>query len=280
MTNDDFTNYSFIRCLGNGTFGSVRLYRDIRTGQKAVIKTIKFLSNNISPDDVANEILIMSQLDHPRIIRFLSCFEDCFAEKLNIVMEYACGGTLHGIIERHRLEASPMAEKLILRLFCELLMGLDYLHMRNIIHCDLKPENVLLDAHMRVKIADFGISIISENPSKPVQGEAFGTPIYMAPEVYTMRSYSSSSDVWALGVVLYEMCTFHPPFVGSTIDQLSHAIHSGDFTPIPYRALGYDKHFQVIVKMMIQPRAEDRCTIGGIICLPFITKPFYETIFA
>ncbi|XP_059610989.1 serine/threonine-protein kinase Nek3-like [Phlebotomus argentipes] len=195
-------------------------------------------------------------------------------------MEYACGGTLHTLIEKHRDMESIMPQELILRLFSELLMGIDYLHLRHVIHCDLKPENILLDVNMRVKIGDFGISIVSSNPPKPIEASAFGTPIYMAPEVYTTHSYSSQSDVWALGVILYEMCTLQPPFSAQTLMKLAAAINSGDFQPIPCARLGYDMNFQVIVKMMIQPNADKRCTLSAVICHPFITKSYYETIFS
>ncbi|XP_055696896.1 serine/threonine-protein kinase Nek3 [Phlebotomus papatasi] len=280
MSIKEIENYSYIRCLGNGTYGDVKLYRDIRTKQKVVIKTIKLLTNNLSIHDVAKEIMIMSKLDHPRVIRFLSCFEDSVGQKLNIVMEYASGGTLHGLIEQQKAEGVFFEQEVILRLFCELLMGIDYLHMRHVIHCDLKPENVLLDSSMRVKIGDFGISFVTSDPSKAVEASYFGTPIYMAPEVYTMRSYSSLSDVWALGVILYEMCTLKPPFGGTTIEQLTKDIHRGKFEPIPCKTLGYDMNFQVIVKLMIQPKLKDRCSLSGIIAHPFITKSFYETFFS
>ncbi|GAB0087483.1 mitogen-activated protein kinase kinase kinase 7-like [Sergentomyia squamirostris] len=273
-------NYLYICCLGNGTYGDVKLYRDIRTNKKVVIKSMKLMVNNISMYDVAKEILIMSKLDHPRIIKFLSCFEDEPVHKLNIVMEYASGGTLCNLIDRYRTQGIHFPEKTMVRLFCEILMGVDYLHLRHVIHCDLKPENILLDMNMRVKIADFGISLVNNNPNELIQASAFGTPLYMAPEVYHTRCYGYPSDVWSLGVILYEMATLKHPFSGRTLYELGHAIQKGDFEPIPLKEIDYDLNIQVIVKMMLIPGIQERCSLKAVLCHPFIVRPYYEVFFS
>lgn len=123
-------------------------------------------------------------------------------------MEYAPHGTLLDIICQVR--PTGLSNDNILRYFCDILMGLEYLHIRNVFHRDLKPANLLIDKNNHIKIADFGISLV-HTPNKSTYSTA-GTAVYSAPEVLRGGKYDYKSDIWSFGCILYEMCMGHSPF--------------------------------------------------------------------
>uniref|UniRef100_T1GQP2 non-specific serine/threonine protein kinase n=1 Tax=Megaselia scalaris TaxID=36166 RepID=T1GQP2_MEGSC len=139
-------------------------------------------------ESIKGEIYILSKIQHPRVVKFFKSYIAA-TETIAIVMEYAPGGTLRKIIERSLTH--PPNDNKISSYICDLVMGLEYLHIRHVVHRDLKPDNILVDNHGHLKIADFGISAIkhSHNDRKAI----VGSPLYMAPECYmgTVPNYQS-----------------------------------------------------------------------------------------
>ncbi len=152
------------------------------------------------------EIEIMYKLDHPHIIKLYSHFED--DEDFCLIMQIASKGQLYTIIKRlKRLDQRTAAQYMR-----EVLSAIKYLHTRNppIIHRDIKPENILLDQEGRCKLADFGWSNFDDG--KKHRETYCGTPEYLAPEMVTKSGHDESVDIWALGVLLFEMLTGRTPF--------------------------------------------------------------------
>lgn len=123
-------------------------------------------------------------------------------------MEYAPNGTMAHMIARQA--PYTFSHKQVLRYFTDIVMGLEYLHIRHVIHRDLKPLNLLIDANLNLKIADFGISSIYKKGDS--QRDASGTLAYMSPELIAEKRSTCKSDLWSLGCILYEMCMGRPPF--------------------------------------------------------------------
>lgn len=190
--------------IGSGAFGLVGLYVDLSKNKRVCVKLI-----NITGADEAQlikgEIYILSKIQHPHIIQFLRSFGP-IKGRIGIIMEYAPGGTLASIINNYK--HNPPTDSRILSNICDILMGLEYLHIRQVVHRDLKPANILVDKDGRLKIADFGLSTITQPNTK---SEFVGTLLYIAPECYLNSPPSFQSDVWALGLISYEIvCGFHP----------------------------------------------------------------------
>ncbi|KAH8245582.1 hypothetical protein KR032_012214 [Drosophila birchii] len=203
-----------VRVLGEGTFGRVFLCQERGPEgetRKVCVKRIIVRNPKTELRAIMEEVYIISQLRHPHIVQFLRSFNH--AGTVNIVMEYVPNGTLRDVIERLPRGGSTggVPEKRLLRFFCDMVIGLEYLHIRCVIHRDIKPENMLLDANDRVKIADFGISNVHA-PSTQLQ-VGMGTPLYMAPEAMASQGkVDFKSDIWSLGLVLYELCLGRSPF--------------------------------------------------------------------
>ena len=196
------------KSIGKGGFGSVWKVRHKITKQIFAIKVINkdsIVKQNMV-EQTNREIEIMYKLDHPHIIKLYSHFED--DEDFCLIMQIASKGQLYSIIKRlKRLDQRTAAQYMR-----EVISAIKYLHTRNppIIHRDIKPENILLDQEGRCKLADFGWSNFEEG--NKFRETYCGTPEYLAPEMVTKSGHNESVDIWALGVLLFEMLTGRTPF--------------------------------------------------------------------
>ena len=196
------------KSIGKGGFGSVWKVRHKVTRQIFAIKVINkdsIVKQNMV-EQTNREIEIMYKLDHPHIIKLYSHFED--DEDFCLIMQIASKGQLYSVIKRlKRLDQRTAAQYMR-----ETISAIKYLHTRNppIIHRDIKPENILLDQDGRCKLADFGWSNFDDGRKN--RETYCGTPEYLAPEMVTKSGHDESVDIWALGVLLFEMLTGRTPF--------------------------------------------------------------------
>jgi NIMA (never in mitosis gene a)-related kinase len=222
--------YEKLKVLGEGNFGTAYLVKDRATGAIYCLKRTLLGSD---PDKVRQEAALLSRLDHPNIIRHIENFEH--SDFLYIAMEYADGGDLHSMIEEHR-PPSYIDENTVLTIFCQVCLGLDYLHAQQILHRDIKPMNVFLMKDGTVKLGDFGIARLL--PPQSLARTQVGTPAYLAPELWNGKRYDSKADVWSLACLLYEMCTGRTPFDASNVAAICSKVLNGHFRPItgPYNS--------------------------------------------
>ena len=196
------------KSIGKGGFGSVWKVRHKITKQIYAIKVInkESIEKQKMVEQTNREIEIMYKLDHPHIIKLYSHFED--DEDFCLIMQIASKGQLYSIIKRlKRLDQRTAAQYMR-----EVISAVKYLHTRTppIIHRDIKPENILLDQEGRCKLADFGWSNFDEGGK--FRDTYCGTPEYLAPEMITKSGHNESVDIWALGVLIFEMLTGRTPF--------------------------------------------------------------------
>lgn len=189
-------------------------------------------------------------------------------KKLCIVMEYSDGGSLADLIES-RIEAADrqedhpyLTEDEILDFFCQMCLALKHVHDRKTLHRDLKPSNVFLTKAGMIKLGDFGLSCVLNNTKSKVHG-MIGTPYYISPEMLYGEKVDFKSDIWAMGVILYEMCALHPPFMGSTYCKLAKRIAQCD------KYLELPKHMPQsvadIVSRLLQKKPADRPNINELL---------------
>jgi len=139
------TEYVLKKIIGKGRYGEARLLVDKTTNRPVILKT----SSKVVIKNFEKEVGAMRQLEHPNIVEFMGAFED--AENVHLLMEYADGGDL-----KQKIQRGPLEEGVIIRVLYQLLQAVAYIHERNIVHKDIKPDNILLDAHENVKLGDFG----------------------------------------------------------------------------------------------------------------------------
>lgn len=151
------------------------------------------------------EVNLLKNLDHPNIVRYKESFVT--PTQMAIIMEYCEVGDLAYHIKRKQAKSEHFTEMEIFNWFVQICLALEYVHARKVIHRDIKTQNVFLTGNNTIKVGDFGISKVLESTTQ-VANTVVGTPYYMAPEACQSEPYTSKSDVWALGCILYELCTF------------------------------------------------------------------------
>jgi serine/threonine protein kinase len=192
--------------------------------QLTKLRRILTSKNTTGVDSLKTEIVIMKKLKHKHLVKLYEVLGDQENDKIFIVTEYMKDGSLAS-----KLEKEELAEETILKYFRQMVVGIDYCHsVANICHRDIKPENMLLDKHGDLKISDFGVSSIIENGNDCLQNTA-GSNYYFSPELSKGSTYKGkASDIWALGVTLYQMVHRRYPFEGKTFPELYFNIQNSE----------------------------------------------------
>ncbi|XP_028977324.1 serine/threonine-protein kinase SIK2 [Esox lucius] len=219
--------YDIERTLGKGNFAVVKLARHRITKTEVAIKIIdKSQLDAVNLEKIYREVQIMKMLDHPHIIKLYQVMET--KNMLYLVTEYAKNGEIFDYLAKH----GRLSELEARRKFWQILSAVEYCHNRNIVHRDLKAENLLLDGHMNIKIADFGFGNFFQ-PGEPLATWC-GSPPYAAPEVFEGQQYEGPQlDIWSMGVVLYVLVCGALPFDGPSLPVLRQRVLEGRFR-IPY----------------------------------------------
>ncbi|BFZ12243.1 hypothetical protein BsWGS_15282 [Bradybaena similaris] len=219
--------YRLIKTIGKGNFAKVKLAKHVPTGREVAIKIIdKTQLNPSSLQKLFREVRIMKLLDHPNIVKLFEVIET--EKTLYLVMEYASGGEVFDYLVAH----GRMKEKEARAKFRQIVSSVQYCHQKHIVHRDLKAENLLLDADMNIKIADYGFS------NEFVPGNKLdtfcGSPPYAAPELFQGKKYDGPEvDVWSLGVILYTLVSGSLPFDGQNLKELRERVLRGKYR-IPF----------------------------------------------
>ncbi|KAI1799286.1 checkpoint kinase 2-like protein [Daldinia bambusicola] len=268
--------YTLLQRLGKGHFAEVHLCVEKSTGQRYAVKIFTknpSIDERSKTDGLQQEIAVLMGVSHPNVL----CLKDTFNEKnaVYLVLELAPKGELFNYI----VMKQKLSEAETRKLFKQLFQGIKYLHDRNIVHRDVKPENILLvDDDLHVKLADFGLA-------KIIGEESFtttlcGTPSYVAPEILAEgrhRKYTKAVDIWSLGVVLYICLCGFPPFSDELYSRdfpytLCQQIKSGRFDyPSPYWDSVGDPALDLIDHMLVV-EPEKRYTVDQCLDHPWITQ--------
>uniref|UniRef100_A0A8C5CQR4 non-specific serine/threonine protein kinase n=1 Tax=Gadus morhua TaxID=8049 RepID=A0A8C5CQR4_GADMO len=207
-------NYRLLKTIGKGNFAKVKLARHILTGRE------------VSRGQGSREVRIMKILNHPNIVKLFEVIET--DRTLYLIMEYASGGEVFDYLVAH----GRMKEKEARAKFRQIVSAVQYCHQKHIVHRDLKAENLLLDADMNIKIADFGFS--NEFTTGNKLDTFCGSPPYAAPELFQGKKYDGPEvDVWSLGVILYTLVSGSLPFDGQNLKELRERVLRGKYR-IPF----------------------------------------------
>ncbi|HEX4664430.1 MAG TPA: protein kinase, partial [Terriglobales bacterium] len=232
---------------------------DPTIGRKIALKAIRFDGIGTTADEAArrfkNEARAAGGLNHPNIVTVYDAGED--SGILYLAMEFIEGSTLEALLRTQRTLATAQTIDIV-RQICA---GLDFAHAKGIVHRDIKPGNIMLAAHGLVKITDFGIARAGE--AMTITGQVVGTPNYMSPEQVLGKTLDGRSDLFSVGVMLYEMITGERPFEGQSITTIMYKIvHE---TPIPPRKLDSTIHpgLSAVIEKSLAKAAEERFPNGA-----------------
>ena len=229
-------DFEVLKLLGKGAYGKALLCRDRRVREEeddlVVVKQVTAL-NQHQADEARREALILRRLDHPNVVAFFESFVETSLEDgaaLHIVMEFCDGGDLDQVIKRQRSTGKVFDENYVMRIFVQLLLALKYVHAQKILHRDIKPQNVFLTSTGLAKWGDFGVAKCLQHTTSMARTQT-GTPYYLSPEIFNDEAYSSASDMWSLGVVLYELATLKLPFHATSLGKLARLVLGRDPPP-------------------------------------------------
>ena len=274
--------YQLLHTLGQGEFAKVKLCtkKVNNKSEKYAVKLFKRDKIQLNRKRVKREINIMKELKHQHLVRLIDIVKD--PKHVGLVMDYCSGGELFEYILRNRYLKGVEAS----RLFCQLMDGVNYLHMNGIVHRDLKLENILLTSDRNIKIIDFGFASFINKIDKRLDvvdhqnllKTSCGSPAYAAPELVINDTYIGSvADIWSCGVILYSMVCGYLPFDddpnnpgGDNITLLYQYIL---LKPTPLKLPSHlDKVTKEIIKLIVQPNPKKRATMKTILNHPFLKK--------
>ena len=240
--------YKILNEIGRGATSTVHMAKNTVTEEGLCVKIMD--KESLEADDnmtfFRREVGILSGLNHPNIVKYFDLLED--SNNYYIFMEYCPGESLQGIIER----PGKLQESYIATIFRQILEGLKYLHEQNVSHRDLKPDNIIVGSHGKVKIVDFGLS--TDDASK-LRTTFCGSLAFAAPECITKEPYLAPlSDIWSAGVILYMMAVGRLPWNTSSLPKMMKLIVNGSFSipsSVPFA-------IQSLINMMMKVNPSER----------------------
>lgn len=211
---------------------------------------------------------MLKRLAHPHIVGYEGHFvED---NRMNILTEFASGGTLEEAVVARKGRGKRFDEDTVWAYFCQLVLALQHMHSKHVLHRDIKTQNILLTGHEKrtVKVADLGLAHQLPGPGGTAS-EMVGTPYYLSPELVQGRPYDSRSDVWALGCVMFELVSLRKPFEGRNVSELLRRIIEQERNDVP---ADVDPLLRQLCNQMLSPEEEDRPTIDDLYRRPEVQE--------
>ncbi|ORX98514.1 kinase-like protein [Basidiobolus meristosporus CBS 931.73] len=243
------SRYSFLHILGMGSFGVVWAARRNNDRKIFAIKLITVKSNEQTKlHYFLNEARVLRGVKHPNLVFIEEYTHDVPKERLYIVMEYCGHRDLAFFIKEFRANSCLVRPAKVWAIFAQVVNAVHWCHLqpRMIVHRDIKPENVFITANNTFKLGDFGL--YRSLAQRSVAYSFVGTPLYMAPEMLRNQPYSSKVDIWALGLLLYELCCLKPLFQANNQEELLKQMM---LQPPPNIPLIYPQSMQRLLHSML-----------------------------
>ena len=253
--------------LGIGSYGTVYKVSKKNTSKIYVLKQISLLGlTEKQIEEYKSEAKLLSSIKSNYVVKYYDSFIE--NHNLNIIMEYCDGGDLFQYIEKYRKKKIKLKEKIIWQIFIQMILGLYSIHKKKILHRDLKSQNIFLTKNLDIKIGDLGVSkkLIKTNFAKTF----IGTPYYLSPEICMEKPYNDKSDIWAIGCILYELCTFNYPFNAKSQGALLLKILNNEPDKIDNNF--YSKDLQNMINLLLNKNYEIRPGCADILKMKIISE--------
>ena len=262
-------NYIVTKRLGHGSFATVWRGYHRQSGAPVAIKSIsraKLSGHARHVDNLASEIAILQTLQSPHIVQLHDIQHS--ERHIYLIMEFAAGGDLAQFLRQHKALPLPLVQHFAR----QLMAGLQLLHSRQLIHRDLKPQNLLLDQCTSpqtavLKLADFGFA--RELQAEDLAATLCGSPLYMAPEILRYQPYDGKADLWSVGAIVYEMVVGRPPYTGQNHIHLLQRIDTEEVTFPP--ALNVSADCRDFILRLLKRRPEERMSFADFFDHPFMS---------
>lgn len=269
---DDFpkeisSKYEIIQEIGRGAFSIVYKVKSKENNNIYCLKKI----NTKKTKDKENEINILSNLSHPNLIKCFFSFYN--SENIYIIMDFCEFGDLFSLLQSVKKKKVFVNEDIIWNIAIQVLVGLNYLHSKKIIHRDIKLLNLFMTKDKKIKIGDMGMSIIFDE--EELIHSRVGTPLYIAPELVKKEKYDYKIDIWSLGCSLYHLAKTVPPFTDENLIKLGNSIINEQPSNLP---ICYSNElYEFILRLMIKNKDQRPSALEALELIPEkIKKKFYN----
>ena len=247
-------NYRILDIIGKGGMAKVFTAIQVPLDRVVVVKEMSKSSGSEYRKRFKNEALITATLEHPNIVSVYDYFS--IGQTSYLVMQYVDGLGLSELIESEA-PLHPVVAAVICREIC---MAIEYAHKNNVIHRDIKPTNVLISKDGKLKVTDFGVAKDETARDLTSVGTLIGTPCYMSPEQAMGRKLTAQTDIFSLGILLYELVTGKKPFWGETAEEITVKIQRGKYrSPLlldPHHSIGLSRIVNKAMKKSLNRRYE------------------------
>jgi serine/threonine-protein kinase ULK2 len=251
----------FNKKIGKGSFS--RVYKGYKVGLPDKLYAIKKMEYDPDNQRLKQEIEVMKNISHPNIIKLHEVIYE--EDSMYLILEYCKNGDLSKYLKNR-----PLKEEYAQKYLRQLVSALKYLISQNIIHRDLKPHNILVNDNHDLKISDFGFARYFEKNT--LVDTLCGSPLYMAPEIMKNQNYTIKSDLWSVGIILYEMLTGFPPFKVKSIYNLIKSIEHNKIN-LPKNISISDECNDLLFKLLVK-EPEDRIDWEDFFNHPWLSMQF------
>ena len=230
----------FNKKIGKGSFS--RVYKGYKVGLRDKLYAIKKMEYDPDNHRLKKEIEVMKNISHPNIVKLYDVIYQ--EDSMYLILEYCKNGDLSKYLKNR-----PLKEEYAQKYLRQIVSALKYLISKNIIHRDLKPHNILVNDNYELKISDFGFARYFE--TNTLVDTLCGSPLYMAPEIMKNKNYTIKSDLWSVGIILYEMLTGYPPYKVKTIYNLIKSIEQNQIK-LPKHISISDECNDLLFKLLVK----------------------------
>ena len=264
-------HFKIIKEIGSGSFGSVYKIQHKKDNKVYALKKIVLNKKDKEDlDSIKNEAYLLKAIDDENVIKYIDSF--FYDDSFYIITEFCSNLDLKSFINEHKKENKLINEQTIWSIILNLCGGIKAIHNKNMIHRDLKPGNIFISDNYKIKIGDFGISKILDETN---YAQTFaGTLLYMAPEMINGDKYTNKVDIWALGCIIYELCTLDYCFSDNIIPNIINKINSGKHGIIDTKY--YSDRLQNLIDLSLKKNYRERASIEDIIAI--LKKPTLNEI--